>query len=419
MHTFHRPTWAEISLDAVKHNISEFRRVLPSNKRIMAVVKANAYGHGAIEIAEEALRCGVDYLGVAFLDEAIQLRQAGICAPVLVLGYTDIHSIELARQYNVTITVFHDEVLDYLEQAHGNGNSEATATVGVAEEAEEADVSTSHNGAIKPLHIHIKLDTGMGRIGVRGEQESIAFIHRARSITNVHVEGLFTHYACADETNKSMTIEQHRRFEVIVGYFASVGVEFTYLHAGNSATGIDTPDMVSTMLRLGISLYGLYPSGEVEQERVLLRPVMSYKTKIIMVKKLPQNATVSYGATYQTQAEEIIATIPVGYGDGYTRLLTGQAYVLVRGHKVPIVGRICMDQCMINVTGIPDVFVGEEVVLFGVQGSESISVDELATTLGTINYEITCMVSYRVPRVYQRDDGKVEHVVNHLILQHL
>jgi alanine racemase len=389
LNTFHRPTWAEISLDAVKHNIGEFRRVLPPDKRIMAVVKANAYGHGAIEIAEEAIRCGADYLGVAFLDEAIQLRQAGIQAPVLVLGYTDIPSLELARQYSVTITVFSEEVLEALE----NSNS---------------SIST------KPLNIHIKLDTGMGRIGVRGERESIAFIQRAKSIPGVQVEGLFTHYACADETDKSFTSEQHRRFEVIVQYFASVGVEFAYLHAGNSATGIDTPDMISTMLRLGISMYGLYPSHEVNQERVDLRPVMSYKTKIVMVKILPALSTISYGATYQTQAEEKIATIPVGYGDGYTRLLTGQAYVLVRGHKVPVVGKICMDQCMINVSAIPEVDVGDEVVLFGVQGSESITADELAHTLGTINYEITCMVSYRVPRVYF-EESQVVRVVNQLI----
>jgi len=268
---------------------------------------------------------------------------------------------------------------------------------------------------MKTLSIHIKLDTGMGRVGVRGQQESIAFINKARSIANVNVEGLFTHYACADEADKSFTIAQHRRFEGIVGYYASVGVEFSFLHAGNSATGIDTPDMVSTMLRLGISLYGFYPSNEVERERVELRPVMSYKTKIIMVKILPPDTPVSYGATYRTQTEEKIATIPVGYGDGYTRLLTGQAYVLVRGHRVPVVGRICMDQCMIDVTAIPDVAVGDEVVLFGVQGSEMISADELARTLGTINYEITCMVSYRVPRIYRRDQGQVERVVNHLI----
>lgn len=387
MNTFHRPTWAEISLDSVKHNISEFRRVLSPDKLIMAVVKANAYGHGAVQIAEEAIRCGVDYLGVAFLDEAIQLRQAGIQAPVLVMGYTDIQSLELARQYKVTITVFSDEILEALANCYETGSI---------------------------LNIHIKLDTGMGRIGVRGEQESIAFIQKAMAIPGVHVEGLFTHYACADEKDKSFTIEQHRKFEGIVGYFAGVGVEFTHLHAGNSATGIDTPDMVSTLLRLGISLYGLYPSDEVNQERVDLRPVMSYKTKIVMVKILPQHATVSYGATYQTPVEEKIATIPVGYGDGYTRLLTGQTYVLVRGHKVPIVGKICMDQCMINVSAIPDVAVGDEVVLFGVQGSESISADELARTLGTINYEITCMVSYRVPRVYIRDEGQVVNVVNHL-----
>jgi alanine racemase len=388
LNTFHRPTWAEISLDAVGHNISEFRRVLSRDKKIMAVVKANAYGHGAVEVAEEAVRCGIDYLGVAFMDEAIQLRKAGLQAPVLVMGYTPVEALELARRYNVAVAVFSEEVLQALEKGASDSPD---------------------------IRIHIKLDTGMGRVGVRGERESIDFIDRARAIPGVHVEGLFTHYACADETDKSYTIEQYRRFQQIVNHYAVRGIEFPLLHAGNSATGIDTPDMVSTMLRLGISLYGFYPSDEVNKERVDLRPVMSYKTKIVLVRVLPVGSAVSYGATYVTQGEERIATIPVGYGDGYTRLLNGRAHVLVRGQRVPVVGRICMDQCMINVSDIPDASVGDEVVLFGVQEPHEISADELARALGTINYEITCMVSYRVPRVYMRDHKQVFRVVNRLI----
>lgn len=391
MDLFYRPTWVEISLDALRSNVAAFRSVLPQMMKLMTVIKANAYGHGAQEVAQEALDCGADYLGVAFLDEALELRAAGITAPILVLGYTPVEGIVPAYTHDITLTVYSDEVLEALAGLHRE-----YASVG------------------RPMKIHVKIDTGMGRIGLHDEESAFRFIEQAIRLEGVKVEGLFTHYARADEEDKAYTLEQHRRFEAIVEHFRSRGVVFPILHAGNSATGIEFPELSYNMLRLGISLYGLYPSEEVNRRKVELLPVMSFKTKPVMIKTLPPGSGISYGTIYTTRGEEKIATLPVGYADGYTRMLTSKAEVLVCGQKVPVVGKICMDQCMINVSDVPELRLDDEVVLFGKQGSEVISADDLAAALGTINYEITCMVSSRVPRVYIRN-GQPYKVVNHLL----
>lgn len=390
MDSFYRPTWVEISLDALRSNVAAFRSVLPQAMKLMAVVKADAYGHGAREVAQEAIACGADYLGVAFLDEALELRAAGVTAPILVLGYTPVEGILTAYANDITLTVYSDEVLEALAGLHRE-----YASFG------------------RPLKIHVKIDTGMGRIGLYDQESAVRFIERAIRLEAVKVEGLFTHYARADEEDKAYTFEQHRRFEAIVGHFRSKGVVFPILHAGNSATGIEFPELSYNMLRLGISLYGLYPSEEVNRRKVELLPVMSFKTKPVMIKTLPPGSGISYGTIYTTSGEETIATLPVGYADGYTRMLTSKAEVLVRGHRVPVVGKICMDQCMINVSDVPELRLDDEVVLFGRQGSETISADDLAAALGTINYEITCMVSNRVPRLYIRNRQPYK-VVNHL-----
>lgn len=388
MSDFYRPTWVEISLDAVGHNVAEFRRVLPEGVRLMAVIKANAYGHGAVEIAREAVRCGVDYLGVAFLDEALQLREAGIRAPLFVLGYTPPRGLDLAAEQDIAIGLYDERVLEAIAAGAGR--------------------------RAKPVKAHIKLDTGMGRLGLADAGEAIRFIERALETPGLVVEGLYTHYAKADERDKTYTDMQYRKFAEVVDHFRRRGITFDCLHAGNSATGIDTPEWTCNMLRLGISLYGLYPSGEVDRERVRLRPVMAYKTKIIHLKELPPGSGISYGAAYRTGGAERIATLPVGYADGYSRLLFGKAEVLIRGRRAPVVGRICMDQCMVNVTHIPEAAVGDEVVLFGRQQAAEITADELAGWLGTINYEVTCMVNHRVPRMYVRDDGTVVRINNGL-----
>ncbi|AFH59683.1 alanine racemase [Paenibacillus caseinilyticus] len=390
MDSFYRPTRVEISLDALRHNIGEFRRVLPEHVRMMAVVKADAYGHGAVEVCREVLQCGVEYIAVAFLDEGLELRKAGITAPILVLGYTPPEGLETAWNHDITLNLYTDELLDAWER------------LGPRE---------------RPLRIHIKVDTGMNRIGVTGEEQAVTLIERALGIPALQVEGLFTHYACADEEDKSYTLQQYARFQQVVEHFRSRGIEFPYVHAGNSAAAIDTPELTYNMVRLGISMYGLYPSDEVMKERVDLQPVLSIKTGVVMLKKVLAGEGISYGAVYRPQEEETIATLPIGYADGFSRMLTGKAYALIRGRRVPIVGRICMDQCMMNVTPLADISSEEEVVILGRQGSETISAEEHAQWLGTVNYEVVCMISHRVPRMYIRG-GQVVSTINPL-LRHL
>ncbi|WNQ14311.1 alanine racemase [Paenibacillus aurantius] len=390
MDSFYRPTWVEVSLDALRHNLYAFRRKLPDEIEMMAVVKADAYGHGAIQVAKEALACGVSYLAVAFLDEALELRRAGIDAPILVLGYTPVQGVALALPHDITLNVYDEEVLEAVNAWGQEGRRRGK--------------------------IHIKLDTGMGRVGLMDHHEAVAFIDRALDLPGVEVEGLFTHYASADEADKTYTREQYTRFKQVVDHFAAKGVAFRHLHAGNSAAAIDTPELTCSMVRLGVSMYGLYPSAEVDSSRIELRPVMSMKTGIVMLKSMPAGVGISYGSTYHTETDgELIATLPVGYADGYSRMLSRKAYALVRGKRVPVVGNICMDQCMIRVSEVPGVRMGDEVVLFGAQGDDSIPVEELADKLGTINYEITCMISHRVPRVYV-SEGKIVNTVN--LLQH-
>lgn len=386
MDAFYRPTWVEISLDALRHNLRAFRDSLPAEMKIMAVVKADAYGHGAVQIARECMAEGASYLAVAFMDEALELRRAGIEAPILVLGYTPAEAVPLAVKYSITINVYSMDVL------------EALAKRGPEEPS---------------VKIHIKVDSGMGRLGLNRTEDAIAFIERALSLPGVEVEGLFTHYACADEADKSYTREQYSKFERVAGHFREKGISFTYVHAGNTATAIDTPEISYNMVRLGIGMYGLYPSEEVDMKRVKLRPVMSLKTRIVMLKSMEEGAGVSYGALYHASRGEEIATLAVGYADGFSRMLTGKAHALVRGKRVPVVGRICMDQCMISLQDVNGAQIGDEVVMFGEQDGLVLPAEELAEKLGTVNYEIVCMISHRVPRVYM-EAGDVKDTVNPL-----
>jgi alanine racemase len=393
MKTFYRKTWVEISLDALYHNLSQIKQMLPEDLKIMAVVKANAYGHGAVQISKYALACGVEYLSVAFLDEALELRQAGINAPILVLGYTPPDSLRIAWEYGITITAFSEEVM------------QAAIELTQSEQYQQA---RNPQGHFKKLKVHIKMDTGMGRIGLHTPSLAIAYIDRMLNCEGIEVEGLFTHYAKADDVDKSYTFTQYQRFESIVQYFANRGIQFPLLHAGNSATAIDLPQLTYNMVRIGISMYGLYPSAEVNHEQVHLRPVLSLKTKVVQVKTLPRSSGISYGTRYFTQSDELIATLPIGYADGYSRMLTGKAHVLIQGNKAPVVGTICMDQCMIRVDSSLQVFPGEEVVLIGQSAEEIISAEMVAGWLGTINYEVTCMISHRVPRVYILQGQRIE-----------
>ncbi|MFS0870563.1 alanine racemase [Paenibacillus xylanilyticus] len=385
----YRPTQAEINLDHLRNNVDAFRSALPQGMKFLACVKANAYGHGAVETARELERIGVDYLSVAFLDEAIELRQNGIKAPILVLGYTPPEGIAVAREHDVTITLFSREVLEAIR---------------------DLDTGSSHN----KLKVHIKIDSGMGRLGLLPGEEALAFIQEVAAMEQVLLEGMFTHYAKADEEDKTYTLEQYRRFRSVVEALRDQGCVIPIIHTANSAAAIDTPELSYNMVRVGISLYGLYPSAEVNHQVVKLIPVLTLKTKAVLVKTLPPHWGVSYGTRYVTQGNERIATLPIGYADGFSRMLTGKAQVLVRGRRVPVVGTICMDQCMVSLQSFAEeaeeIQAGEEVVLIGHQSDGIITADEVATQLGTIAYEVICMMAHRIPRIYFRNGVEVVKV---------
>ncbi|GGG13252.1 alanine racemase [Paenibacillus albidus] len=391
MQASYRPTVAEINLDDLRANYESFREALPPQTKFMGCVKANAYGHGAVEVARELERLGADYLSVAFLDEAVELRQAGIKLPVLVLGYTPPEGITAAWENNVTVTLFTPEVL-------------------------EAIRLLPQDPAHK-LKVHIKIDSGMGRLGLF-PADAPAFIAEVQQVAQAELEGMFTHFAKADEQDKSYTLEQYRRFKDVVEALREQEIHIPIIHTGNSATAIDTPHLSSNMVRVGISLYGFYPSTEVNRKPVALHPVMTLKTQAVYIKTLPPGSGISYGTRYYTDSDEVIATLPVGYADGYSRMLTGKAEVLIRGHRVPVVGTICMDQCMVSLKSFAEeaeqIKAGEEVVLIGRQAGVKITADELALHLGTIHYEVICMLAHRVPRVYIRE-GALPNLVNPLL----
>lgn len=393
MQVNYRPTIAEINLDHLRANYQAFRSALPQDMMILACVKANAYGHGAVRVAQEMETLGANYLSVAFLDEALELRQAGIELPILVLGYTAPEAIQVAWENDITVTLFSQEVLD-------------------------AIIQLPLQSAVKPLKVHIKIDSGMGRLGLFPDDEALTFIEKAFSIPGIQVEGMFTHYAKADEKDKSYTLEQYRRFRCVVDALEERGFNIPIIHTGNSATAIDMPLISHNMVRIGISLYGLYPSDKVNYQAIALNPVMTLKTQTVYVKTLPPQWGISYGSRYVTEDYEVIATLPIGYADGYSRMLSGKAEVLIRGHRIPVVGTICMDQCMVSLQSLLDeakeIQVGEEVVLIGQQSGECITADELASKLGTIPYELLCMLAARIPRHYIQG-GILQHVVNPLL----
>lgn len=388
----YRPTQAEINLDHLRHNVNVFRQSLPEDVLFSACVKANAYGHGAVEVSKELERIGVDYLNVAFLDEALELRKAGISTPILILGYTPPEGIEAAYRHDITVTVFSEEVISSIE-------------------------SLNPSEDIRKLKVHMKIDSGMGRLGVITAEDAVQVAKRLSSLPYVELEGAYTHFAKADEKDKSYTLMQYQRFMDVVSAVRDSGYKLPIIHTGNSAATIDTPSLSLNMVRVGISLYGLYPSDEVDQERIQLLPVLTLKTQIVYVKKVPASWGISYGTKYFSSEEERIGTLPLGYADGFSRMLTGKAEVLIRGRRVPVVGTICMDQCMVSLQSLVDkeeIKAGEEVVIIGQQMGSTITADELASKIDTINYEVLCMLANRVPRIYIRD-GKVIARVNTLL----
>lgn len=372
MHRY-RPTWAEINLANITHNIKAFRSHIPKPTRLMAVVKAEGYGHGAVEVGRAALAAGADWLSVALVEEGIRLRQAGLAAPILILGYLPPDAMSAVFQYHLT--------------------------PGIVDLPTAAMLEDEARRQRRKIGVHVKLDTGMGRLGPR-DADGLDLVQRVTSSTHLELEGVYTHFAAADEDDKGFTLAQLDKFKSLVETIKKDKPR-VIAHCANSAASIEVPESYMDMVRIGISLYGLYPSAQVKKKLVDLRPAMSLHTNVAFVKDVPEGTPISYGRTHVTSRSSRIATLPVGYADGYMRLLSGKAHVLIRGERVPLLGRVCMDYMMADITNLPGVKAGEPVVLFGTQGNQQISVDELAELTGTINYEVVCAVSGRVPRYYK------------------
>ncbi len=381
-----RPVWAEVDLDKLAHNMREIRRVSKS-KDIIAVIKADGYGHGALDIAPTLLANGATRIAVAVLNEAVELRRGGIEQPIMILGFTPPSLIDLLIRYDIEQTVYSYDLAKEISEAARKKN--------------------------KTAKIHIALDTGMGRIGFLPDEESLEEVYKISKLPSIIIEGLFSHFSSADEDDKEYTKAQLDKYNDFYEKLKEKGVNVSIRHIANSAAIIDLPESHFEAVRPGIILYGYYPSNEVLKEKINLKPVMSLKTNIVHIKKLPVGEYISYGRKFKTSRESIIATLPVGYADGYTRLLFDKAKVIVNGRFVPVIGRICMDQCMVDATDIPEVKLGDEVILMGQQGEMKFTADDIAELIGTINYEVTCMISKRVPRVYIKD-GKVVKIRNYV-----
>ena len=368
------PTWVEINLDAIANNVKNIKKLIGKKKEVMAVVKGNAYGHDILEIASVVLNNGATRLAVARLEEGIFLRKSGINVPILVLGLTLKQQVEPLVSYNITPTVSEYEMIEKL-----------------------SDSAFKEDKIVK---VHLKVDTGMGRIGI-SPNHVLNFIKKVKVLKNVEIEGIFTHFSVADEKDKSYTEAQFKKFVEVLNILEKEGIRIPVKHVGNSATLLDLPHMWLDMVRPGISLYGLYPSEDV-QKTVKLTPAYSFKTRIVFLKELLQGEDVGYGRTYTTKKKRtVVASLPVGYADGYNRLLSNKGEVLVKGKRFPIIGRICMDQCIIDVTDLSQVKIGDEVVLWGKQGHEEITIEEIAGKIGTINYEIVHMPDKkRVPKLF-------------------
>lgn len=378
-------TFAEINLDAIEHNFNELKNCVEDYIKLCAVIKADGYGHGAVPLAK-LLQDKADYFAVATADEAIELRNAGIKNPILILSYTHVDDAEALITNDVCMTVFSLDAAEKLEKE--------AARLG------------------KNALIHIAIDTGMTRIGFALNDSSVQDILAIQNLPHISIQGVFSHYACADMTDKSTSAMQTKRYCDFVKKCEDAGVRFPIHHLCNSA-GISEFDKHFDMVRMGISLYGLYPSDEIDQTKIDLHPAMTYKSHVTHVKDVPAGEGISYGHTYKTTETRRIATVSAGYADGYPRALSNQGKVIVRGQYAPIVGRVCMDQFMIDVTDIPDVAVDDEVILWGSDNGLTVSAEEVGAMSMSFNYEIVCGVSRRIPRVYKKN-GKTVQVVNYL-----
>jgi alanine racemase len=378
--------YAEINLDAINHNVMQVKQAVGDDVKVMAVIKADGYGHGAAMAADSLHKIGIDAFAVAIIEEGISLRKHGVQEPILILGYTSPDQYAELVKYELTQTVFRYEMAEKI--------SEFAVMLG------------------RTAKIHIKLDTGMNRIGFQDTEESIETIGRIKELPNIEIEGIFTHFACADELDKTSAKQQYSRFIHFVERLEEAGISIPVKHVSNSAAIIDFDDYRLNMVRSGIMTYGLYPSEEVDQSKIVLEPALSLKTHIVYIKEVEAGQGVSYGLTYVTKRKTKIATIPVGYADGYPRALSSKGRVLIRGQYAPIIGRICMDQFMVDVTDVEGVQELDDVILVGKDGPLEITVEEVSAE-HSFNYEFVCGLSKRVPRVYYQD-GKMIKKIDYL-----
>lgn len=374
---------AEINLDAIGNNIREIKKRIDPKTRLLATVKADAYGHGAVEVAQVCLYNGADELSVATYDEGIALRNNNIFVPILILGYTVESRLEDVVRHELTQTVFSYELAKQLSDTAVRLGKTATA--------------------------HIGIDTGMSRIGFLPCEESLDEIDRIFKLPNLRITGVFTHFSTADSADKSFTRQQFERFLYMTDGIEARGHKGLIRHCANSAAIIDLPEVQLDMVRAGIIIYGMFPSGEVGRD-INLMPAMSIKTHVSYVKELPAGIGVGYGRTYYTDKLTKIATVPVGYADGYSRQLSNRARMIVNGEYANVIGNVCMDQLMLDITHIDNVKMGDEVTVMGVCGDKSVSAEELGEMTGTINYEIVCGIGKRVPRVYIKNNAVVKTV---------
>lgn len=375
--------YAKIDLDAAAYNMEQMKKRIGSGARLIAVIKTDGYGHGALPLARMFER--FDYVwgyAVASLDEGTVLRKHGITKPVLVLGCVFPDQYDEMVRYDIRAAVYTEEMAQ-----------------GIAQAAKRAG---------KNAYIHIKVDTGMGRIGFPVTEESADIIEQISRLEGIETEGMFTHFAKADEADKTYTYEQHRKFMWMKEQMEKRGVEIPYYDCDNSAGIIDFPDMKHDLARAGIATYGMYPSDEVDKDAVDLKPVLSLISHVTFVKTVAAGTAISYGGTFTAKKEMKVATIPVGYGDGYPRSLSNKGSVLIHGKRAQILGRVCMDQFMVDVTDIPETKFMDQAVLVGTDGDDRITVEELSALSGRFNYEFVCCLGKRIPRVYVSGDSVVE-----------
>ena len=374
---------ADIDLDAFRFNLDSIKKNINENTQIITVLKADGYGHGAVPLAKEAEKEErVWGIAVATVEEALELRRGGIKKPLLILGYTYQEDYDLIAEEELRPTVFKLSMAQELSQAALRKN--------------------------KTIKIHIKIDTGMSRIGYRDLEKSVPEILEISRLPGLEIEGLFTHFARADEREKAPAYQQLEKYQAFQKALKEAGLKIPLCHCSNSAGIIRIPEANMDAVRAGIILYGLYPSEEVEKEPVPLKPLMTLKSHIAYIKTLEPGVQISYGGTYTTQKETRVATIPVGYADGYARSLSNKGWVLIRGKKAPILGRVCMDQFMVDVTDITEARELDEVILLGKSQDQQITMEELGELSGRFNYEFACCISKRVPRIYFKGGKAIE-----------